>query len=91
MSEVSFADQGITSVKNTILAKALRSHFPGIAAHDLYRYTSLDMLRTTWDSATASPLAQRVGPAGAASLEVGHCSVLTGSAVASVHSRRTKY
>ena len=57
--DVPFADQGITSNQNTMLAKALASYFPGIGPHGLYRFTSLDALITGWDA--ASP-ARSAGP-----------------------------
>jgi hypothetical protein len=48
-----FANQGIASQQLVPLAKALESFFPGVAAHDLYRFTSLQSLLQGWDGDSA--------------------------------------
>ncbi|CAE7362225.1 ppsC, partial [Symbiodinium sp. CCMP2456] len=40
----SFAAQGIASQQLVMLAEALRPFFPGLAAHDLYRFSNIDGL-----------------------------------------------
>ena len=40
----SFAEQGITSQQLVLLAEALRPSFPSLAAHELYRFTSIERL-----------------------------------------------
>ena len=47
--ETSFADQGIVSQKLIPLAQELAKYFPNVAAHDLYRFNSLEKLIKTWD------------------------------------------
>lgn len=45
----SFADQGISSQHLVPLAQKLEKFFPTLAAHDFYRFDSLEKLLQHWD------------------------------------------
>ncbi|CAE7231115.1 PKS40 [Symbiodinium sp. CCMP2592] len=49
----SFAAQGIASQQLVLLTEALKPFFPGLAAHDLYRFSSIEAL-LDWDVETVS-------------------------------------
>eukprot|EP01049_Picozoa_sp_SAG25_P008348 SAG25_NODE_742_length_5598_cov_36.107110_4_plen_273_part_00 len=66
---IPFAEQGITSAQHPLLTAALRGHFPGIGPHDFYRYTSLPMLCSKWDTVTQTTSVP-LNSASAAALEV---------------------
>jgi len=51
---VDFAEQGLASQQLALLASELSGFFPGLAAHDLYRFTSLTKLIREWDCTTKS-------------------------------------
>jgi len=69
-----FAEQGLASQKLVALAQALVPFFPGLAAHDLYRYNSLQALVQHWDVPSTSTTEAVQSLTGAA-LEVLGCSV----------------
>jgi hypothetical protein len=74
-----FANQGIPSQHLVRLASALSSFFPGIAAHDTYRYSSIEVLVNAWDAdGVGSYVAQGLESASGSKgtyLEVLACSV----------------
>ena len=70
LCDIPFAEQGITSAQHPLLAAALRGYFPGIGPHDFYRYTSLPMLCSKWDTITSQTTSVSLKSTSAAALEV---------------------
>lgn len=71
-AERPLADQGVTSAQIPLLTRRLAPFFPGLAPHDLYRFTSVRALLGGWDAPSGSAGAPQPScpPASSASLDV---------------------
>ena len=79
-----FPEQGMQSAQYPALARRLAAFFPGVAAHDLYRFTTVEALLHGWDAPAGGAAAAKEAAAGGAAqpqravagLDVMGCGVL---------------
>ena len=57
-----YAEQGVTSASIPLLARRLSPFFPGLAAHDLYRFPSVSALVASFDGGSDAEVAPTGGP-----------------------------